>query len=152
MKTDLTATTFIFKGNKVLLIFHKTLKMWIGVGGHLAENETPDQTVLRKVKNETGLDIKIISKALDIEVTDNTVRNCPIPFHCDVHSVGDHHHYSQYYICEQINPDAEVTTHKESMEKYKWFTKEKVLKEPSIDTKTKSIAVEAFRNFEKLTS
>lgn len=29
--------------------------MWIGVGGHFEENESPDECLLREVKEETGL-------------------------------------------------------------------------------------------------
>ena len=30
---------------------------WIGVGGHLEENEAPEECVLREIKEETGLEI-----------------------------------------------------------------------------------------------
>lgn len=44
------------------LMLHRTKKehdfnkdMWIGVGGHFEENESPDECLLREVKEETGL-------------------------------------------------------------------------------------------------
>ena len=43
------------------LMLHRTKKehdfnkdMWIGVGGHFEENESPDECLLREVKEETG--------------------------------------------------------------------------------------------------
>ena len=30
---------------------------WIGVGGHIEENESPDECILREVKEETGLSL-----------------------------------------------------------------------------------------------
>ena len=44
------------------LMLHRTKKKedanagkWIGVGGHIEENESPDECILREVKEETGL-------------------------------------------------------------------------------------------------
>ena len=31
---------------------------WIGVGGHIEENESPDECILREVKEETGLTLQ----------------------------------------------------------------------------------------------
>ncbi|MBR3019865.1 MAG: 8-oxo-dGTP diphosphatase [Clostridia bacterium] len=31
---------------------------WIGVGGHMEENESPEECVLREIKEETGLTVK----------------------------------------------------------------------------------------------
>ncbi len=55
------STAFIVNNDKILLVNHKKLKMWLPVGGHMENNETPDQAVKREVKEETGLDIEIIS-------------------------------------------------------------------------------------------
>ena len=30
---------------------------WIGIGGHLEENESPDECVLREIREETGLEV-----------------------------------------------------------------------------------------------
>ena len=44
------------------LMLHRTKKKndvnegkWIGIGGHIEENEAPDECILREVKEETGL-------------------------------------------------------------------------------------------------
>ncbi|HLE05986.1 MAG TPA: NUDIX domain-containing protein, partial [Candidatus Nanoarchaeia archaeon] len=85
MKTDLVATGFIIDNNKILLIHHKKLDTWLPVGGHMELNETPDQTLLREIKEETNLDVELISRA------DSSL---PLPFSINVHSVGDHNHCS----------------------------------------------------------
>ncbi len=65
MKKHFTATAYIVskvEGElKVLLHKHKKLNIWIAIGGHV-EGENPYQTVLREVKEETNLDIKVISE------------------------------------------------------------------------------------------
>ena len=57
----LTTLCYIEKDNKYLML-HRTKKeidfnkdKWIGVGGKFEENETPEECLLREVKEETGL-------------------------------------------------------------------------------------------------
>lgn len=61
MKNNLTTLCYIEKDNAYLML-HRIKKdkdvnkdKWIGVGGHLEENESPDECVLRETKEETGL-------------------------------------------------------------------------------------------------
>ena len=55
------ASGYIVKDDRILLVNHKKHGMWLPVGGHMEGDETPDQTVKREVKEETGLDVEIIS-------------------------------------------------------------------------------------------
>lgn len=57
----ITTLCYIEKDNKFLML-HRTKKQndinegkWIGVGGHAEENESPEECLLREVKEETGL-------------------------------------------------------------------------------------------------
>ena len=59
---DFVATVFIIHDNKVLLVFHKKLQKWLPPGGHIHEGELPEEAALREAKEETGLDIEIVSK------------------------------------------------------------------------------------------
>jgi len=55
------ATGFIINDHKILLIHHAKLDKWLPVGGHMKPDETPDQTFLHEIKEETNLDAEIIS-------------------------------------------------------------------------------------------
>ncbi len=56
-----TTLCYIYRDDEILLL-HRVKKkndlnegMWIGIGGHFEENESPEECVLREVKEETGL-------------------------------------------------------------------------------------------------
>lgn len=60
-KTALTTLCYIEKDNKYLML-HRVKKendlnkdKWIGVGGHFELGESPEECLLREVKEETGL-------------------------------------------------------------------------------------------------
>ena len=61
-----TATAIIpFPPDKILLIKRRTLPFtgyWALPGGRVDPGETVEQTIVREVKEETGLDVEIVSK------------------------------------------------------------------------------------------
>lgn len=44
---------------------------WIGVGGHIEENETPSAAVIREIKEETGFDVKNFACAGEVTFVNN---------------------------------------------------------------------------------
>lgn len=62
MHRHFTATVFIIDSQqRVLLLWHKRLARWMPPGGHVDPNELPEETAVRECKEETGLDVEILS-------------------------------------------------------------------------------------------
>ena len=60
----ITTLCYIEHNNQYLML-HRVKKhhdmnegKWIGVGGHVEEQETPEECLVREVKEETGLDVR----------------------------------------------------------------------------------------------
>ena len=58
---DFTATTFVVRDGRTLLIYHKQIRDWLPPGGHLHPNELPCDAAVREVREETGLEVEIAS-------------------------------------------------------------------------------------------
>ena len=54
-----------FENKKVLLMYNKKLCKWLQPGGHIEGKETPEETVIREVFEETGIKIKLIGPSFD---------------------------------------------------------------------------------------
>ena len=95
---DFTITVFIVnKEGKVLLVNHPKYNMWIPMGGHIELDEDPDQALFREIKEETGLDVEILSERPDIK-SENT-KFLLTPNYMDVHSANPpHKHISLTYF------------------------------------------------------
>ena len=90
---------------KVLLVYHKKLDVWLYPGGHIEKNETPDETVIREVKEETGLDVEIVSEIkTNISDEDAIVLHNPYVILCEyIRGKKEHYHIDMVYICKIIS-------------------------------------------------
>ncbi len=93
--------------NKVLLVFHRKLGVWLYPGGHIDNNETPDEAVIREVKEETGLDVEIVG---DIEISlndkeaDVSALHKPYVILCErISGKKEHYHIDMIYTCKIIS-------------------------------------------------
>jgi len=143
METDLTIAGYIFTKNKVLLIHHKKLNIWIPVGGHIEKNENPDDALKREIKEETNLDIKIFCQS-DLPKEGNVKRNLALPFYANIHSAGDHDHFCYFYVCEALNP--EKLKINDELINYRWFSIDE-LNEKIISVDVKNQAIKAFEMY-----
>ncbi len=124
MKTDLVVAGYIISNGKILLIHHKKLDMWLPVGGHIDENETPDAALLREIKEEVGIDAEILNQSR-MPLEGSAKQNLAIPFHVNVHSVGDHDHCCFYYACKALNPE-KLSMNARELKGFMWVGKDEL--------------------------
>lgn len=105
---------------KILLVKHKKLNTWLPPGGHVDEGELPDDCVVRKVMEETGLKIKILSDAFD--VTDDQAQTLHTPLVMQLEEIdGKHQHIDIIYLCQVVSGEILKDSHREH-DGIKWFT------------------------------
>ncbi|MDN3506217.1 MAG: NUDIX domain-containing protein [Simkaniaceae bacterium] len=122
MERQFTSTCYILDQDKFLLIFHEKHQKWLPPGGHLEENETPPETAVREVLEETGLEIEFVLEE-NIWVDDWNAKSIPRPFSVLLENIaakGDepaHQHIDFVYVAKPNGG---------TLHDGKWFTLEEV--------------------------
>lgn len=89
-KICLTASAFLVHQDKILLIKHKKLGIWLGPGGHIDADETPHQAAAREFLEETGLQVRARS-AYPLPKAQQSFADVlhPLPFNINEHWVSE---------------------------------------------------------------
>jgi 8-oxo-dGTP pyrophosphatase MutT (NUDIX family) len=72
---------------KILLVHHKKFNKWVQPGGHIEDNETPEETAVREVYEETGIKVRLLGERFPRE--DDFIR--PLGIQCNRNLKGDMH-------------------------------------------------------------
>jgi len=136
---EFISTVFVVKDGKVLMTWNNKVNNWIPIGGHIDPNELPCDSVIREAKEESGLDIELISPFNKSE-TDNLIQ--PVNVRID-HIKDDHKHINLVYFaivqgekCLRIDDEGK---------ELKWFEKKELEKENLIDN-VKEWAIKALEH------
>ncbi len=136
-KIDLTVGACIVLDGKILLMRHKKLNKWLFPGGHIDLSETPDMAIIREVKEETGLNLKLINFS-ELNQAPEEIKKLAVPFHANLHNVGDHDHYCSYYL-GTVNNSNFIKNH-ESKD-LKWFNLEEIKVLENLPPSIKQMAI-----------
>ncbi len=137
MKRQFTATCYIIHEEKVLLIYHKKFHKWLPPGGHIEENETPEEAAIREAKEETGLFVTIVlQENVWIPTSNPNAHSIPRPYLCLLENIPAYkdqeaHQHIDYIFLSKPNGPIELATNEEHP--LRWFSKEEVLQIPSQD-------------------
>jgi 8-oxo-dGTP diphosphatase len=97
-----TASAIVFDDHeRVLLVHHHKLGLWIYPGGHVDPNEDPAQAAVREVLEETGVAVEVITES---RFQHPAVVSHPTPFAViempvQDSKVGPHYHIDLVYLC-----------------------------------------------------
>lgn len=59
LKKEISCGCIIIKNNKILLVYEKRRNFWGLPKGHVEQGESEEETALREVREEVGLDVEI---------------------------------------------------------------------------------------------
>lgn len=86
MTRHFCASAFVINSErKILLVKHHNFDKWLQPGGHMEEGETPEETAIREVFEETGIRIHLIGEHFPRE--DDMIR--PLGIQCNRKDNGD---------------------------------------------------------------
>lgn len=112
---------FIFKGDKLLLTFHKRKNIWLPVGGHVQEGETDAEALKREIKEETNLNVEINEKPFFILKEKNEI--------------------TPHFICKYFS--GEVKIKGDEITDFKWVSKEQ-LGDLNLIKEVRKLSLDAF--------
>lgn len=137
MQRHFTATAFIVDSQqRTLLLWHKRLGRWMPPGGHIDENETPEDAAKRECKEETNLDVEIIGDTQEDLFQSNNhegqmlkkpfamlLENIPVSAE---RNEAAHEHMDFLFLARPIDEAQVVRMAEEESDDIRWFTKDEV--------------------------
>lgn len=137
MQRHFTATAFIIDSQKrTLLLWHKRLGRWMPPGGHVEEDETPEETARRECKEETGLDVEIVSDTQPDLFRENREEGKMLgkPFAFLLENIPAsvernepaHQHMDFLYVAKPIDEKQVVKLEVCEGREIRWFTREEI--------------------------
>jgi ADP-ribose pyrophosphatase YjhB (NUDIX family) len=101
-----TVAVFVVHAERVLLHYHRKLGKWLPPGGHVEDNELPDDAAIREVLEETGVRARLVgTRGLPVEEP----RQLVVPAGIQVeHIYAGHEHIDLVYFAQPEPDDVEA--------------------------------------------
>ena len=121
MARHFCASVFLInpEDKRILLVKHKQFNKWVQPGGHIEDEETPEEAALRETYEETGIKVKLLGERFPRE--DDFIK--PLGIQKNRNKEGDVH-IDIIYAGIPINDD-EAQASDESIDIH-WFTRKEL--------------------------
>ncbi len=153
---EFTASIYIIENAHVLLIEHRKLGMWLPPGGHLEPNELPYECALREAKEETGLEVALLTQEnIWVEQKING-RSIPRPYLSLLEEipayrdVPAHQHIDQIYVGYPVG--GELRLNSEETKNLRWFSLEELQQIENLFEETLEVSSHILREYRSLPS
>jgi ADP-ribose pyrophosphatase YjhB (NUDIX family) len=144
-----TAVGILVRDDKVLLVFHKKLNIWLAPGGHMEKNELPHVAAEREFLEETGVKVKAVSATNSLIGVESEY--LPTPLCVNLHWVsednyqqrlgqddisipvksakwpkGCEQHYSFVYLVKEVDDNITLVKNLKETHDLGWFDREEI--------------------------
>jgi 8-oxo-dGTP pyrophosphatase MutT (NUDIX family) len=123
MLRHFTVAVFVVHAGRVLLHYHRKLGKWLPPGGHIEDDELPDNAARREVLEETGVRVRLVgTRGLPIDYLQQLV----VPAGIQVEDIyAGHQHIDLVYFAVPDPPDdiaaAEVDPRLAESDQVGWY-------------------------------
>ncbi len=148
MVKHFTATTYLFNRSftKTLLLLHPKLKTWLPPGGHIAENETPQEAAIREIVEEIGaLDVDFLNNYGGLDFSDSRTKMLLRPHFIMSQLIEKDHYHLDMIFFAKIEEKVYNSPEKHTL---KWFTQEDIEQEKNIFENVKKLGLFGFKELE----
>jgi ADP-ribose pyrophosphatase YjhB (NUDIX family) len=139
---DFTVATFVVWRDRVLLLWHRKLQLWLPPGGHIEQDELPDEAAVREVAEEAGIAVELVGeRGVPVHRPRQLVRPAGIQLE-DI--TPDHQHIDLIYFARPVLAAPDIVGNAES-EEIGWFL-EADLAPRGVTTEVQTWAQKALRS------
>lgn len=143
------AAGYLVKDNRVLLVHHNGFNKWTPPGGHIEEEETAAEAVVREWKEETGLDVEVIPAYPSAFAGDDNATPIPMPFYIDLEREGFKvPHVGHFFYVKLLDDSQEIVRQEAEVHEVRWFGLDELGQVPTFD-QVRALAAFAIQNYPK---
>jgi len=124
MKYRYTCAVFVRQNKKLLMIRHRKLNRWLPPGGVIEDFERPDEAAIREVREELGIDIKLIGEK-SANIPDVEIIHQPIHIQVEQNPHGNNNIDFIYYA-EPIQEKPIISCDFKEILEYSWFNRDMI--------------------------
>ena len=122
----LICSGYLVEDGRVLLVHHNVFDKWVPPGGHVEAGDTFSGTAAREFREETGLDVEVLS-ATPALLHDQNATPLPGPFYVDMLEEGFAiPPITQYFYVRRSDRSQSISRQLEEVHDVRWFSAKEI--------------------------